>query len=630
MALPYWNDFPESDDLGRPPKTREEKTRPVTTLKELTIVAYAYRLTGDEKYAGAIPRIIQMASWPRGGLLSPEGGLGGFTKMPSQAVEFFAVVYDWFADDFSEAQAATLKEAIRWRLHDMYFDPHSIIWQQGEDSMRHYGLAYNGGSHPFQNYAWTLPAILLTAGDLEVSDQLTELALHYLTGVTLQEGPEEGYNEGHGYSNEKAGTLLEAAVVTHMLLPDLELGKNPVIQNLVDWFAFMFSGPEQLPWGDSWLRTARNVGDINLRRLTVLTGSPLAKHLWIERGDKDYSDNVRGLYNRPWYDFAVWDRYREEIDAIPDTPEIASTLFLKRAGWVFDHTRPILNLEDYKQAVGMQMQFRPMGGYNHSFGSDGSFVWFGHGALLSSGGGWRSWASLGYSRSALSHNSLLVNGIGHSIINKYQPQRLYTARPLAYEEREDLRYWAAELTPGYPEEANAQRVIRHVVRVEDVYILYDELVAADPSTFHWLFHVYQDVPVQVSPDGFTYSIDGVEARVQLATPATISIENKIGRDGYVNPVTGTDHYPADMERAKGRGIFKKYETESLQHNNLMVSNTVKTDRFSFLAVLTCAPESGTLPEVVLESPTRVILPNGLTLSFDPTQPGDFTVDPSTF
>jgi hypothetical protein len=626
-AQPWWNDFPETDNLGRPPQNREEKTMWIRMLKELTIVAYAYRLTGEDQYAGAIPRIVEMASWPRGGLLSPEGGLGGHTKMPSQAAELFAVVYDWFAGELNPQQRAILKEAVRWRLHDMYFDPHSIIWRQGDDSMRHYGLAYNGGSHPYQNFAWTVPAILLMAGDLEVADGLTELALHYLSGVTLQEGPEEGYNEGHGYADEKAGTLLDAAIVVDLLLPEMNLGKNPAIQNLVTWFAFIFSGPEQLPWGDSWLRTARDVGGENLRKLAVLTESPLAKHLWQERGKGDFSGNVRSLYNRPWFDFAVWDRHRDDLAAVPDDAEIDSTLFLERAGWVFDHTRPILNLDDYNQAVGMQMQFRPLGGYGHSYPSDGSFIWFGHGALLSSGGGWRSWASLGYSRDALSHNSLLINGLGHTETDRYQPQRPITARPLAYDERDGLRYWAAELTPGYPEEAGAETVIRHVLRVDDIYLIYDELAAAESATFHWLFHVYQDVPVEILPDGFEYSVGGVNARVHLTGSAPVSIENRIGRDGYVNPVTGEDHYPADLERAKGRGIFKKYVTAPLQHNNLMVANTEPAERFTFLAALTCAPEGSDAPVVTFDSPERATLPDGRTVSFDPATPGDINVDP---
>jgi len=627
MALPWWEDFPETDNLGRPPQNRNEKTMWVNMLKELTIVAYVYKLTGDEQYAGSIPRIVEMASWPRGGLLSPEA-LSGHTKMPSQAAELFAVVYDWFSEDLDPKQAATLKEAIRWRLQDMYFDPNSIIWKRGDSTMYHAGLAYTAGSHPYQNYAWALPAVLLMAGDLEVADELTELSLHYLTGFTMQEGPEEGYNEGHGYSNEKAGTMLDAAIVTHLLLPEMEMGKNPAIMNLVEWFAFMFSGPEQLPWGDSWLRSARNVGGENLRKLAVLTGSPLAHHLWQERGKGDYSANIRSLYNRPWFDFAVWDRHRDELAAIPKDVEIGETLFLDKAGWVFDHTRPILSLEDYEQAVGMQMQFRPLGGYSHSYPSDGSFAWFGHGALLSSGGGWRSWASLGYSRDALSHNSLLINGKGHTQINRYQPQRAYTARPLAYQEADKLRYWASELTPGYPEEAKVEMVIRHVVRVDDVYILYDELIAEEPSTFHWLFHVFQDVPVELAPDGFTYTVDGVKARVQLAGSGELEIENRIGRDGYVNPVTGEDHYPADTKRATTRSIFKKFETMPPQHNNLMVANLEKSAQFTHLAVLSCAPEGTPLEDIKLEGSSRVILGDGRVVSFDPAQHGDITVDPS--
>ncbi len=630
LKLEWWNNFPKTDNLGRQPQNRAEKVRDIGILKDLTNVAYVYRLTGDQKYAGALPRIITMASWPRGGLLSPEG-LSGHTKMPSQAAELFAVVYDWFEEELSPKDRATLKESIRWRLQDMYYDDKSIVWQMGDKGMRNYGIAYNGGSHPYQNYAWSMPAILLMAGDLEIADQLTELGLNYLTGVTLQEGPEEGYNEGHGYSNEKAGTLLDAAIVTELLLPELEIGKNPVMNNLVDWFAFLFCGPETLPWGDSWMRTARAQGGTNLRKLTVLTGSPLAKQLWQERGKGDYSENVRSLYNRPWFDFAVWERYREDIAAIPEEVEISDHLVLKEAGWVFDYSRPILSLDDYKQAVGLQMQMRPRGGYSHSFPSDGSFVWFGHGALLSRGGGWRSWASMGYSRDAISQNSILINGEGHMNVNPYQPKRPYIARPLAYERGKEFSYWASELTPGYPDSTGAKRVLRQVLRVNDVFIIQDELESAEPATFHWLFHVYQqDVDVRLGQNQFEYSVDGVRARVQLIAPGELFMENRMDQEGYKNPVTGKDHYPVDMKRAESRGIFKKYLSYPLQKNNIFVSNTEKASSFSYIAVLSCAPQGGELARVTELGPDHIqVTPasgDAFSVSFRPGVDADYVID----
>ncbi|MCC5843506.1 MAG: DUF4962 domain-containing protein [Verrucomicrobia bacterium] len=631
MALPWWDDMPESDLLGRGTRTREERTRWVGMLKNASVVAYAYRLTGDAKYAGAISRVLHMAAWPPGGLLSPEN-LGGQTKMPSQAVELFAAVYDWFRDEWNGEQREIMRETVRWRLEQTFFAPSAITWQNG-DNMRHYGLAYSAGSHPYQNYAWALPAIMLMAGELEIADQLLELSLHYLTGVTIPDGPEEGYNEGHGYSNEKAGTLLDAALVVEILLPEVRQGLNPAIQNLVDWFAYMFSGPEVLPWGDSWLGTSRGIGDENLRKLSMLTGSPLANTLWRYRGRGEYLGNVRSLYNRPWFELLAWEIYKDKLDDLPPG-EIGDTLFLPKAGWVFTHSRPILTLEDYNQAVGMQFQMRPRGGYGHSFASDGSFAWFAHGQVLSAGGGWRSWASLSYSRSPLSHNSLLVNGTGHDVVDPYQPQRPLAARPLAFEQGENFTYWAADLTPGYLPQAAVERVHRHVLFVEGRwFVIYDELAAPEPSVFTWLFHVEPDVPMRVGTDRFRYEVNGVQAEVRFLQPSgSLRIEHARGRETYVNPETGEDHFPADIERVKSRDIFSPFLNRPHFGHSLRVRNAEPARSFHFLSVLNAAEADGELAAVepAGEKRLRLQCPDGsrITISFDPARPGDLTVDPA--
>lgn len=632
MRLPWWNDMPEIDRLDRPTRTREERVRWVTMLKNLAVVAYCYRLSGDEQYAGALPRILHMATWPPGGLLSPEN-LGGQTKMPSQAPELFAVVYDWFRDDWTDEQREILQETVRWRLESMFFAPRAIVWQNG-DNMRHFGLAYAAGSHPYQNLAWAIPAMLMLGGELDTVDELLTLSLHYLTGVTIPDGPEEGYNEGHGYSNEKAGSLLDAALVVEMLLPEAQQGRNPVLQNLVDWFAFLFSGPEELPWGDSWLGTSRGVGGENLLKLAMLTGSPLARDLWRQRGRGQYGANVRGLYSRPWFEFLAWEQYADKIEALP-AAEIDDTLFLPVAGWIFAHSRPILTLDDYNQAVGMQFQMRPAGGYGHSFASDGSFAWFAHGALLSAGGGWRSWASLAYSRSPLSHNSLLIDGVGHTVVDPYQPQRAWTARPLAFEQGDGYTYWAADLTEGYrPQVEKVERVIRHVLLVEGQwFVLYDELVVNEPAYFTWLFHVHEDVSVELATDGFAYTVRDVNAEVRFANaPGSIEIRHAVGPEVYVNPDTGEDLLPADAERARSREEFRPFVDRSAGQQSLRVRNTQPASRFHFFSVLNAAPGEHPLPEVEVLDEKRVALqhPDGRTtlVSFDPASPGHFTIDPS--
>ena len=637
---PWWTDFPETDRVSPPPKKREEQTRFIDMLRQLTVVAYAYRLTGEERYQPALEHILTMASWPMGGLLSPEAEgarMGGHTKMPSQAAELFAAVYDMFYPELTPDQRETLLGAVNWRLEGMFGHPSSIIWTQAGRNMRHFGLAYSGGSHPFQNFTWAVPAILLTAGDSEIANKLLPLTLNYLAGVTVPDGPDEGYNEGHGYSNEKAETMLRGMVLVDMLLPGLEMGKNPAISGLVDWFHFLFPGANSLPWGDTWQTSARDVGGTNLLRLTYLTNSPVAKHLWIERAKETVADNPAGGYSRPWFELAAWDHYREALDTLEPIPPQSEVLFLPEAGWLFVQSPPIATREDFDRAVGMQFQMRPRGGYGHSYASDGSFFWHAFGQEMNGGGGWQSWASLGFSRSPMSHNTLLVEGRGHDIVNPYQPQRAFTARPLVFEEGEGFVYWAADLTEGFRHLGPVQRIHRHVLFLDGRwFFIIDDLAIepeADPVRFTFLYHIPQEIPVELSEKvtGLDYQIGGVQAAVRLANPSSsVQIENRQGRAGYQNPITGEDLHPADIQRAQSRGTFKRFLNQPLQANNFWITNTTPTREFRFFTALLAAPLEEDLPEVLFdgEDYATLRLPDGQTrtVSLNPARAADVVID----
>ncbi len=634
MRQPWWKDFPATDQLGRRPQNREEQTRHVRMLKECVVVAYAHRLTGDPRYARARDHILTMARWPRGGLLSPEQ-LGGFTKLPSQAVEFFAYAYDWYRDELSASQREVLKEAIRWRLHDMYFAENAIIWRHGPDLMRHYGLAYSGGSHPYQNYAWTVPAIVLLAGELDIADRLLPLALNYLTGVTIPEGPEEGYNEGPGYSNEKAGTLLDAARVTDLLLPELQLGRNPQLVRLAEWFLFLFPGADPLPWGDTWLRSNRGIGGDNLRALAYITRHPVAVGAWQSRAPGPLPAYSGGIGARPWIDVTTATHRHAKASAVePASP--GATRFLRDAGWAFVHSRPIATMDDFNHAIGLQFQMRPRGGYSHSYASDGSFVWFAHGQTLTGGGGWRTFTSA-FSKSTLSHNSLLVNGQGQEIVNPFQPRSPYMARPVAIEERPGLVYWAADLSRAYDHVPGLERALRHVVFVDERwFVIFDDLAMrhdAAPATFHWLFHVEPEVPLALAADGelpgWDYAIAGVSARVRFAQAAgSLAIDHARGRDTARNPVTGESVFEDDVRATEARRMFKT--DTPLGAHALRVSNAAPARANAFLAVLAAAAPGAEPARIERLGPdaVRITDPDGRSrsVSFNLEVPADIVID----
>lgn len=379
------------------------------------------------------------------------------------------------------------------------------------------------------------------------------------------------------------------------------------------------------------------MGGANLLRLTYLTGSPLAKQLWIERAQGEIADNPAGGYSRTWFEVAAWDFYRDRLAAIEVAGPQSGVSFLPEAGWIFVQAPPISSVADYKNSVGMQFQMRPRGGYGHSYASDGSFFWHAYGEDLTSGGGWQSWASLGFSRSPMSHNTLLINGRGHETLRQYLPQRAFAARPLVFEEGEGFVYWAADLTEGYRHLGGIERVHRHVLFVDGRwFFIFDDLATApgaEPAKFTWLYHVMQDVPLKLdtTAPGFDYQIGDVRAHVRFGnTPGSIQVENRQGREGYKNPITGEDDFEDDMKRAGSRGMFKRFLKAPLMQHNIWVTTAQPANEFRFLSALLAAKADMEMPEVTFDGTDFATLTfadgRTRTLSFHPDKEADIVID----
>ena len=154
---------------------------------------------------------------------------GAPRKWPTQITEYLALCYDLLHDKLTAEHRKIILDSIDWRLRATYFEKYS--WRSG-DTIARSGSAVFCQSHPFENFMWSLPGVLLTAGDLEVSDELTPLCLNYLTGVTSAHGPDEAWNEGLAYGSWKGQTMLSASMYTTLLLPELKLDREPVLPTL--------------------------------------------------------------------------------------------------------------------------------------------------------------------------------------------------------------------------------------------------------------------------------------------------------------------------------------------------------------------------------------------------------------
>ncbi|MFW5867939.1 MAG: DUF4962 domain-containing protein, partial [Armatimonadota bacterium] len=409
----WWEDFPQTDDLEVTGLTGRDW---ISITNRLVVISMAYRITGDESLLPAKEHVLTLASFPKGGQTSPEYH-AKVRKWPTQINQHLAVCYDLWYPDLTDAERAAVREAVEWRLEATYLQAKSWLRANGTADSR--GVAVFAASHPFENFVWSLPAVLLTAGDSELADELTPLVLHFITGVTASHGPDEGWNEGLSYGGWKGHSMLQAALATELLLPELEIGRSPYFPRLSEWFAHLHPlGIRRLPFGDYGQDAEGKRGtQLHVSKFIAwLSDDGRATHRFQALAD-ELDDRPSGY---SWWDLAAVPRL-----SMAEPEPYAPDAVFPEAGWVMASTRPPSLREDFANATGMIFKCRPRGGHSHSFRSEGDFVWYAHGATLSVGAGGAYPDP--HSRHSISHNVVLIDGEGQEW-NPNQPDYPYAGR----------------------------------------------------------------------------------------------------------------------------------------------------------------------------------------------------------
>ncbi len=128
LEQPWWIDFPQTD------RAEEPERHFWRIAEDLAIVAFVWKITEDDRYAGVVERAVTWASYPPGGGSSPEYMGGDDAKRCSYGNEYLALMFDWLYHDMTEEQRAVMIESLEWRVdHQM----NRIAWR-GHDgpSMR--------------------------------------------------------------------------------------------------------------------------------------------------------------------------------------------------------------------------------------------------------------------------------------------------------------------------------------------------------------------------------------------------------------------------------------------------------------------------------------------------------------
>lgn len=597
----WWNDFPKTD------REDEPSTPFYAIAHDLALVAFVYRMTGDEKYAGVVERAVTWASYPPGGRSSPEGLGGDGSEDATQGNEFLALLFDWLYQDLSDRQRQVMIDSLAWRVDHIM---NSFAWRRlkpdrsGRPRVDAAATAPVSGSslggmpssHQYEGSMDTAVCGLVLYEHSEVGRQWYELMVNYLIGVTSGHGFDGCWNEGPGYGTSKCKWLVNASVYFDTAVPGADFGRNPVYSRIGEYFRRVIPvGMDHNAWGNQ--RNASRGNHLAMfRKLAYLTGDGQFLFNYRQYGGREFSDF------RPWIEYVLPAYY----DAPEPSPEKDPVALFDIDGWAMAATGPPSDRRTYEEGLGFIFQCRPRGGFSHSFNSDASFQLHAYGRMLNHGGG-SSGNGDAFAYHTMSHNTILVDGLGQAQTSKGQDfpeygrivgfargkDYVYVAgdATLCYPRKPgDYRRWSLPLDDVYRRQAleHLQRFVRHILFVRGKYfVVFDDLAASRPAKYTWLYHILPEGGLSFDPARFAvdYQVGEVKVRLQhIAQPQQLVLDNRRGLDGFVNPMTGED--------------YRRYRQDDIlcQHN-LWVTNERQAENWTFLSVVYPVPQGGNVPPI---------------------------------
>jgi len=625
----WWRNFPTTDRDSEP---RQEF---YTIAGDLATVCFVWRMTGDDRYAGVKSRAVTWASYPPGGRASPEGLGGDGNEDATHGNEFLALLFDWLYPDLTSNEQQIMIKSLEWRVDHIM---NKFSWknrdrkdkQTGQPLVRASGMSGMISSHGYEAAMGTAVCGLALYEHSVIGQQWYNLILNYLIGITCGHGFNEAWNEGPGYGTSKCKWLMNATMYFDTSLPQANLGRNPFYKRIGEFFRRVIPvGMPHNAWGNQ-ANASRNNHLAHFRKFAYLTGDGRFLLNWQEYGGNEFSTF------RPWIEY-VLPAYYDKPEPEPDRETVG---LFPVAGWGMAATGPPSLRSTFENGLGVIFQCRPRGGYGHSFNSDGSFQLHAYGQMLNHGGG-SSANQDAYAYHTMSHNTILVDGLGQAQPSTDQLFPYY-GRTAAFSRGQDHVYFAGDATGCYPrtpgnysrwslplhevyqERAlpHLKRFIRHVLFLHGRYfIIYDDLKSSKPATYTWLYHILPQEPFSFDQSTFAvdYAVGDVKVRLRhTAYPKELDFDDHIGMKAFVNPLTGEDY----RQWRKGN---------ILCGHNLWISNTIPTRQWRFLAVIYPALQGQTIPAIERLDDSTVRVASDV-ISFDPDSPyaqnADLIVDTS--
>jgi hypothetical protein len=517
-------------------------TRPPMDVMERC--ALAYLVTGDERLGREAKRRLQhFFAW------DPEGPTSFFAydEPPMWMMMRGTRAYDWTYDLFTAEEREAIEANMKVRAGQFFKHLQRRPFE----------------SNPYESHAGRLPGFL---GECALSfihewpearEWLEYSTLLYYTSYPAWGGDDGGWQEGPGYWGAYMRFALHY-VVALRAATEVDLMQKPFFRN-TPYYGLYTATPyhQHSPFGDGQTGSPRGLG-LLMYVFSTLTQNPYFRWHADESGRTIGSD----VLSLAAYDPGLQAKSPLELPQARAFPAVGLASF---------HTA----LGDKENDISFLMRSSPYGGVSHGHADQNAFVIEAFGRGLAIATGYYPWYGSPHhhqwTRSTKAVNSILVDGKGQ-VARRWEAK----GRLLAFQTVAGYDYAAGEAAAAYL--GPLEKFRRHVVHVQPgIFVMFDDLQAAQPATFQWLLHAYNKIDVDDTSRLLHLSNAPASMNVHLLLPEEVTFSQ-------------TDQYEPQPESTKGRW-------ENTWH--LSASTTTAARSAHFLSVFLPFREgkSDSLPEI---------------------------------
>jgi len=492
-------------DISEPPKYPEgtvyksaewkkiwwgNRVRAIAVADSAATLGFVYRLSGDEKYAGAArDLLVALTAW------DPEGSTqyryNDEAAMP--LLYMTSRAYDWAYPALSAEDRAAVVEMMR------------IRGQQCFDHLagrNHLWRPY--ASH--SNRAWHFLGELAIAfhGDIPEADQWLDFAMTvFYTAYPVWSDPDGGWHEGVAYWSSYMNRFMYWAQTVRAAF-GIDVFDRPFFQRVGDYGMYLLPpGTKTGGFGDQ----APPVTSKAIGPLMAVFAAGARNPYW-----KWYADDVGADIGGGYAGFLAA-AHAQDLEAKPPTDRPSSTCF-------YGTGLAVLNTNLLDGASNNQILFKssPMGRQSHGYNANNAFLLHLNGERVFLRTGKRDVYGSPHHQNWMWHsqsdNAILVNGEGQT---KHSPKA--TGRITAFATSGAVDVVAGEAGASYE---NLDRWTRRIVFLKpDVIIIHDLLEAPEPSTFQWSLHA--PGAFELGENEVTWSGGPGHVRVRFLEPAGLEL-----------------------------------------------------------------------------------------------------------